>query len=116
MYTIALHNLHFFAHHGLHEEEAITGTDFEVDVFLSFEPGETIQHLDDTINYVDVFDVIQTHFSKRVHLLETLAAGICEGIHQMDPRIRTINIQIRKLNPPIGNFTGTVSVSCEKSY
>ena len=116
MYTIGLHDLHFFAHHGLHEEEAITGTDFKVDVNLAFEPGWEISSLEDTINYVTVFDVIQQHFSKRVKLLETLAEDICRGIHHMDNRIKTINIRISKLNPPIGNFTGTVSVSCEKSY
>lgn len=116
MYTIHLNDLEFFAHHGWHNEEALAGGNFRVAVSLEFEDSKKIESLEDTINYVEVYNVIKTKVNLRVRLLETLAADICEEISQIDKRIKTINITITKLAPPIINFIGNVAVSLTKSY
>ena len=116
MFTISLSKMKFFAHHGWHDEEEITGTGFEVSVSVSFDsPGE-IKSLEDTVDYVAVFNIIKERFINSAKLLETLAFQISEDIHKFDPRISLINITIDKINPPITNFTGTVGVAYSKSY
>lgn len=116
MFTIHLANLRFFAHHGMHEEEAIVGNDFEVSVDVEFDVPDKITSIRQTINYVDVYMAIKKIFQHPSKLLETLALNICEEIYLVDSRITKINITIHKLNPPISNFMGNVGVSFSKSY
>ena len=116
MFTIHLSNLRFFAHHGMHDEEAIVGNDFEVSVSVTFDVPEKITHLSETVNYSSVYTTIKKIFINPAKLLETLAVDICDEIHSSDNRIRKINITIHKLNPPISNFIGDVGVSFCKSF
>ena len=116
MFTIRLNKMKFFAYHGVHEEETIVGTDFEVSVTVSFNEPEKIEQLNDTINYVKIYEVVKQHFIKPEKLLESLAQKIIQEIHKIDHRITSINITIDKLNAPISNFIGTVGVTYSKSY
>lgn len=116
MFSIHLNKLEFFAHHGLHDEEAITGTDFVIDVSVTFEATEKIIHIYQTINYVAIYEVIKKHMQHPVALLETLAENITDEIYLLDNRIKTINININKLHPPIKNFIGNVGVTYSKAF
>ncbi len=116
MFTVHLNKLKFFAHHGVHDEEGIIGTDFEVSVSINFNAPEKIIALNDTINYVSVFNIVKNRFAIPERLLETLAQHIAVDIYDLDNRITTINISIDKINPPISNFTGSVGVTYSKSY
>jgi 7,8-dihydroneopterin aldolase/epimerase/oxygenase len=106
----------FFAHHGLHEEETIIGADFEVCIDISFNPLKEIVSINETVNYVEVFQLVQKLFSTPEKLLETLAQKIVGAIYNSNKKIQKINISIEKLNPPIANFTGTVAVSFSKTF
>jgi len=116
MFTVHLNKMKFFAHHGLHDEESITGTEFEVTIAVSFDVIGKVKSLGDTVNYVSIFEIVQKRFRKPERLLETLAQNISEDIHKTEPHIRLINITIDKKNPPISNFTGSVGVTYSKSF
>lgn len=116
MYSIHLNNCRFYAFHGMHEEETTVGAPFEVSLSADFESATAIKHLKETINYVDVFECVKSHFGRAVPLLETLAQEIVDHIYQLDNRIRKICISITKLNPPIAGFTGTIGVSYSKTF
>ena len=116
MFTVRLHKMKFFAHHGWHDEEGITGTAFEVSLAVEFDPQKKITHLDETMNYVTLHDIVKEKFLHPSRLLETLAQDIAETIHSTDQRIRSINISIDKVNAPIENFSGTAGISYSKIY
>lgn len=116
MISIQLNKLQFFAHHGLHDEEAITGTHFELDVEIRFNPHGSITSLHQTINYVTVYEVLQRHMKQPVALMEMLAEQIIQELYNLDSRIKHISVSIQKLHPPIPQFKGTVGVSCSKSF
>lgn len=116
MFSILLDNCKFYAHHGLFEEESIVGAAFEVSVKADFEETAAITHMNQTVNYVGIFEIVQRHFQRPRQLLETLAQEITQEIHESDNRIQHIEITIKKLNPPIQNFTGTVGVTFKKSF
>ena len=116
MITINLNKMLFFSHHGIHDEETIIGTDFEMDVSVSFQEEGKIHSLDDTINYVAIYNIIKVHMKKPSKLLESVAMKVAEDIRNLDNRIKTINISISKLNPPINNFTGKVCVTYNKEF
>ena len=116
MLTIHLHNLVFYAFHGLHEEETALGGKFEVSIDISFPASGKITSLSETIDYVKVYETIRLHMERPSALLETLAQDITNAIFLTDKRINNINITINKLNPPISGFTGKVGVSFSKAF
>jgi 7,8-dihydroneopterin aldolase/epimerase/oxygenase len=116
MFTVHVNKIKLFAYHGIHPEETIVGTDFEVSVSVSFNAIQKIKVIEDTINYVNIFTIIKANFAKPEKLLETLAQNIVEEIYKMDTRITLINIWIDKTNAPILNFNGTVGITYSKSF
>lgn len=114
MFTINLHNIVFHAFHGLYEEERILGNEFIVNVSLDFDAKEPINNLNQTIDYVAVYEIIKQHMLQPTPLLETLAQQITAAILAYDDRIGTVSISIEKKNPPISQLQGSVSVAYKK--
>ena len=115
--TIELKGLRFFAEHGMYEEEKKVGNEFEVDVSVVYKaPKKTIVSIEETVNYVEIYRIIEDEFRDQKLLLETCAMKICERVQQVFPELKNINISIKKINPPITNFTGYVGVSYSKEF
>jgi 7,8-dihydroneopterin aldolase/epimerase/oxygenase len=115
--TIELKQLHFFAHHGLYAEEIKVGNEFEVNLIVSYQPSSgTITDISDTVNYVQLYDLLKTEMQKPRQLLETFVMEVTELIHVTFPQIKKIEISISKLHPPIAKFTGTVGVRYSQEY
>jgi dihydroneopterin aldolase len=109
--TISLNNVRFRAYHGLYPEERQKGNDFVVNMTVTYRPaGGTIVSLDDTINYVQLFEIINTTMEKPVDLLETLVQTIAHNVHQRFNTVKGVNVSVEKLNPPIDRFSGSVTV------
>jgi dihydroneopterin aldolase len=75
-----------------------------------------VHSIDQTINYVEVFQIVQKVFRDRKLLLETCAMEVAEEIEKQIPDLEKLSITIRKVSPPITNFSGSVSVNYSKSY
>ena len=109
--TIHLHNLLFHAFHGVHDEEQIIGNEFEVNVDIEVSTTLIINNLQQTVNYVDVYAIIQQRMMQSTLLLETVAQELLADIQSMDEKITSVSISIKKLHPPIPHFEGTVGVT-----
>ena len=116
MFTIHLNNCKFYAYHGLHQEEAIAGAAIEVSLSASFIEDERVTSMKQTINYVDLYEMVKRHFTQPRQLLETLAQEIADDVYKLDARVSSVEIHLTKLNPPIANFTGSVGVSYAKQF
>ncbi len=116
MFTIHLANLKFFSFHGLYEEERILGNNYEVNVDVTFAEKELITTLDQTIDYVKVYNIIMQRMGIPTALLETVAQDLAQNIFDVDNRITSINISIKKINPPIAAFKGNLGVSFKKDF
>jgi dihydroneopterin aldolase len=115
--TIELKQLLFFANHGLFAEERKTGNEFEVNLLVSYQPSSgTITDISDTVNYVQLYNLLKTEMQKPRNLLETFVMEVTELIHSSFQKIRKVEISITKLHPPIAKFTGTVGVTYSKEY
>lgn len=115
--TISLNNVRFRAYHGVQPEERQKGNDFVVNMRASYEPNAgTITSLDDTIDYAELFDIINITMQKPVDLLETLAQNIAHSAHQKFPQLKEITVSVEKLNPPIDKFTGSAAVKYSKQF
>lgn len=116
MITIRLNQLHFFAYHGLYPEEKKIGAEFEINLFVSFQPGDTITGLDETINYVKLYLLLKEEMQKPRELLETFVMEVAEIIHKSFPSVQKVEISVAKLQAPIAGFAGNVAVQFSKEF
>ena len=116
MFTISFHNLKFYSFHGVHEEEQVLGNNYEVNVVLSFDSVENITSLEQTVNYVSVYEVVKKRMLLPTALLETVAQNLAQDIHKSESRIRSISVTVVKKNPPISNMEGSISVNYKQEF
>ena len=103
MVKVALHGIHFFAHHGFYPEEQLKGNDFVVDVEVEFLQQ---QHFDTdeighTVNYEQLYAIAERHMAITRKLLETVVQGILDELKETYPFAAAIRVSLKKLNPPI---------------
>ncbi|MER3499293.1 MAG: dihydroneopterin aldolase [Chitinophagaceae bacterium] len=116
MLTIKLNQLRFFVHHGLYKEERKVANEFVVDLEVSFVPDQIITRMNETINYVRVYELVKERMLRTTDLIETLAMEIAENIHQSFQQVKKISITITKKYPPVINFSGNVAISYVKQF
>ena len=112
MLTIKLNDLRFYGYHGVYEEENITGGDFDVNVVVHFEPVKIpVRHMDETIDYTRLYDLVKRRMNKPTRLIETLAMEIAQEILDTFSIADNIEVTVIKLNPPIPFFRGNISAT-----
>jgi dihydroneopterin aldolase len=104
MAKISLNGMRFFSHHGCFDAERVVGTNFCVN--LSFdtntEKAERSDDISDTVSYWDVYQVVKSEMQSPSNLLEHVARRIANSVTQAFPQISNLEIEIQKLNPPLG--------------
>lgn len=117
MITVQLHQLFFHAYHGVHEEEKVLGNEYMVDCSIQFyESTDVITHIDETINYAVVYEVIKKRMGVPAQLLETVAMEIGNEIIRNYKDLKVIDISIKKMHPPIEGIRGSVGVTWHKKF
>lgn len=112
MLTIRLNDLRFYGYHGVYEEENITGGDFDVNVVVSFEPVKIpVKHMEETIDYTQLYELIKRRMNKQTRLIETLTTEIVQEIFDTFSMVNEVEVTVVKLNPPIPFFRGNVSAT-----
>ncbi|MBL0152646.1 MAG: dihydroneopterin aldolase [Chitinophagaceae bacterium] len=114
---IELRQLRFRGYHGLYPEEQKIGNEFEVELSLSFDPGNSVlSALDATIDYGAVYEMVKEQMAEREDLLETWLMKLAEKLHTRFPNIKKTDITITKLQVPITGFSGRCGVRFVKEY
>ena len=116
MITIELKDLQFFSFHGLHEAERILGNNFAVNVSVTITAQNSISNLDQSVDYVLLYEIVKKRMEIPTALLETLVQEMSAQIHSTFVNATAINISIDKIFPPISGFQGTVGVSFTEEF
>jgi dihydroneopterin aldolase len=112
---ISLQQLEFFGFHGLYEAEKKLGNQFMVDVLIDFTPTvNTVDQLDQTIDYVNVYQLVKAIMEVPTPLLETLVCKIADTILLEHAIAEKVQVSITKQKLPIPHFVGLTTVSIEK--
>jgi len=112
MLSVHLHRVIFYAQHGLHAEEKITGNSFEVDLEVKYlPPAETQVDPRHFIDYTALFQLVKKRMEEPTGLLEQLVIRISTDIFGQFPEAAEVNISVKKQHPPLLNFEGSVGVS-----
>jgi dihydroneopterin aldolase len=117
MIAVHLYNVKFYSYHGILDEEKILGNEFDLSADIRFhEEAEVINSINQTINYVDIYEIIQHRMNIPSALLETIVMDIGIAIKNKYDNIRMISIQLKKVHPPISGFQGSVGVTWSKEF
>ncbi|MFN8253791.1 MAG: dihydroneopterin aldolase [Ferruginibacter sp.] len=114
MFSIHLNNLKFFSFHGVHEEERVLGGEFIVNAEICFDAGLPVTSLEQTFDYTKIYALIKQRMGRPSALLETVAQDLAHEICGMDQLVQSVDIAITKVNPPIQQFRGNITVRYKK--
>ena len=96
--------MRFHAYHGVLPQERLVGNDYEVTVVMDVDISKAAlsDNVADTVNYAEVYEVIQKVMSEPRHLLERVAWLISEALLNCFSTLDAVEVCITKLNPPMG--------------
>lgn len=115
MSVISIEGMEFYAYHGCFAEEQLIGTWFVVDLFLETDTikAETSDALHDTVNYLEVYQVVKREMAVNSKLLEHVGRRILTAVKESFPVVEHAKVKVRKMNPPLGGKMDFVSLTLE---
>lgn len=120
MGKVALEGIEFHAYHGVYSEETKLGNRFTVDIHVEtdFKKAMLEDELDDTVDYVGLYKIAQSHMQEPVKLLEHLAHLMIKDILLAFPSLKSVSITIKKHNPALGGVVNysVVTVNYPEDY
>lgn len=103
-YSIALKEMHIFAHHGVMPQEREIGAWFTIDIELEIgEHGCTrSDDINGTVSYADVYDIVCREMEIPSNLMENVCKRISDTIYSTFPGVNGISVTLCKDTPPMG--------------
>ena len=102
--VIELKGLRFHSRHGVLPQERVVGGEYVVDVRVVYDISKAVQTDDvaDTINYAELYQIINKEMQTPSRLLEHVAGRIGERFFERYPEAESVEIRLTKCNPPMG--------------
>ena len=112
MSKILVTGIHVFAYHGCLEEEGKVGRAFTVDVSMDCDVSKAAKsdHINDTVNYVTVYNIVKEEMAIRSHLIEHVGRRIHDRIKKELTLVQKAEVKVTKHHPPIHGSADSVSV------
>ena len=81
-----------------------------VRVGIAFEKAMQSDDVEDTLNYAELYQLVQREMAIPSKLLEHVAGRIVKAIVKAFPDVTSIDLKLTKLNPPMGADCAGASV------
>tara|TARA_E500000075_G_scaffold128472_1_gene135141 strand:- start:27 stop:473 length:447 start_codon:yes stop_codon:yes gene_type:complete len=109
---ISVNNAWFYSFHGCLSEESIVGGEYLVNASVEFDTSaaEKDDSLERTVDYVAVYNAIKKEMDTPSKLLEVVVERIIFSINKLDKKIITVDVSIKKINPPVGGCVDSVEL------
>ena len=110
---ITLDDIRCYAYHGVFDQERVVGGDYTVSLRLTLTDASlAVEHdqLDGTVNYGEVYQLVLREMAQPSALLEHVAGRLLQSLFDSFPLIAEAEVQVRKVNPPMGADCGGASV------
>jgi dihydroneopterin aldolase len=116
MAFIEIENMEFYAYHGCFNEERAIGTNFRVNLRMQVDTSlaQVSDSIEDTVNYLSVYQTVKKEMAIPSHLLENVADRIAARILEVYGTVESVCVKVTKLNPPLGGKMEGVSITIEK--
>ena len=101
---ISLRDVRFHAFHGVLPQERQVGGDFLVTVRVGYplERAMETDNVDDTLDYSALYALVEREMAEPSKLLEHVAGRIVKAITTSFPEVTSVDLELTKLNPPMG--------------
>ena len=101
---VFLRNVRFHAFHGVLPQERQVGGDFLLTLQVGYPFAKAMESDDvaDTLNYATLFDLAKREMDIPSQLLEHVAGRIVKAITTAFPEVTSIDLELTKVNPPMG--------------
>ncbi len=112
MHKIILEGIKLYAYHGCLKEESIIGGNFIVDISMDtdFSIAAQTDKLNQTIDYVIVYEIVKTQMAIRSNLIEQVGQRIINALKKEFVNIKRLEVKVTKLNPPMNGNVEKVSI------
>ena len=109
---IFLDDMHFYAYHGVMEQERRVGGEYGVSLVVEADLTQAIATDDvaDTVNYAELYELVKREMAVPSKLLEHVAGRIGQSAMDKFDRITALTVRVTKLNPPMGADCNGASV------
>lgn len=111
--AIRLRRISFYAYHGVLDQERTVGGEYWVDLTLYPDNiGAAVQddRLDGTVNYAEAYEIVRREMAQPSALLEHVGGRIAQALFAAFPALLRIEVEVCKVNPPIGAVCEGASV------
>lgn len=117
MSYIDIENMEFYAYHGCFAEERAIGTRFRVNLRIEVDTTQAQQSdcINDTVNYLSVYQLVKRQMSIPSKLLEHVAERIASNLLSEFSPIQHVWVKVTKCHPPLGGQMEGVSLTIEKA-
>ncbi len=101
---VYINDMRFYARHGVMAQETTVGAEFRVSLEAEY-PLEEAMATDDvqtTLNYADVYSIVAEEMAIPSKLIEHVAGRIGKRLLKEMPKIKKLQVNVMKVNPPMG--------------
>lgn len=109
---IFLRDVRLRAFHGVDLQETAVGGDFVVNLRVGYDFSRAMATDDvgDTLSYADLYDIVKREMGVPSKLLEHVAGRIAAAVVEYCSAIRSVDLTVTKVNPPMGADCGGAGV------
>jgi dihydroneopterin aldolase len=113
--SIQLHDMRFYAYHGVMEQERRVGGQYLVTLCVKSDLSRAVvsDSVADTVNYAALYEVVAREMAQPSQLLEHVAGRVAQRVLDDFPQVEQLSIRITKCNPPMGADCQGASVTLE---
>lgn len=114
MALISVEGIRVFSYHGHLPEEAILGGHFSVNVWVQLDSSqvEKSDDLNDTVDYVQITEIVIKQMSIRADMIEVPAKRIVDQILRLK-KVQKVKVEVEKNKSPINVMFDKISVTAE---
>lgn len=117
MISIELIDVQLHAFHGIYDGEDKIGNPYLINLSVQYNEGKAdLNDINNTINYVDLYEIVTQRMRISSGLLEAVCEKIIKRIKEQYPFVKEVTLSLQKLQPPLLNFQGRVGVTMTKKF
>jgi len=112
MGLITVKGIRVFAYHGHLPEEAVLGGHFIINVWVDADTNlvEKTDDLNDTVDYVNIIEIVKKQMQIRANMIEVPAKRIVDAILKLQ-QVQKVKVEVEKIQPPIDAIFDKISVT-----
>lgn len=110
--------MRFYAYHGVLPQEQAVGNWFVVDLALKVDvtPATRSDQLSDTLNYAEIYALVEKEMRQPSALLEHAAGRIIRRLGEQFPQIEAAEVALTKERPPFKGQVAGATIILREQY